>query len=89
MYAEINFYDDDGTIKNRRPYLVPANKIDVLPLEVDGAKTIEYKFTVAFAERIPTNPREIEMLDRMEKAYKQGYNEGAESVERYYAGGRF
>ena len=87
MYAEITLYDDDGTIKNKRPYVIPAGQIDVFPSEVNGEKTIEYKFIFVLGERIPTNPKEIEMLDKIEKAYKVGFDEGRESVE-YYTRGR-
>ena len=91
MYAEITLYDDDGTIKNKRPYVIPASRIDVFPSEVNGEKTIEHKFTFILGERIPTNPREIEVLDKIEKAYKVGFDEGRESVEseRRHTGGRY
>lgn len=84
MYAEITLYDDDGTIKNRRPYVVPASRIDVFPSEVNGEKTIEHKFTFVLCERIPTNPREIEVLDKIEKAYKEGYEKGREDFDMGY-----
>lgn len=88
MYAEITLYDDDGTIKNKRPYVVPAGRIDVFPSDqVGGERTVEYKFTFVLAERIPTDPREIDVLNKIERAYKEGYAEGRESVE-YYARGR-
>ena len=80
MYAEITLYDDDGTIKNKRPYVVPASQINVYPSEVNGEKTVEHKFTFVLGERIPTNPREIEVLDKIERAYKEGFAEGRESV---------
>ena len=48
MYAEITLYNDDGTIKNRRPYVVPASQINVYPSEVNGEKTVEHKFTFVF-----------------------------------------
>jgi len=87
MYAEITLYDDDGTIKNKRPYVVPASRIDVFPSEDNGDKTVEYKFTFIMGERILTNPREIEVLNKIERAYKEGFAEGRESVE-YYTRGR-
>ena len=83
MYAEITLYNDDGTIKNRRPYVVPASQINVYPSEVNGEKTVEHKFTFVLGERIPTNPREIEVLDKIERAYKEGFAEGRESTARY------
>lgn len=84
MYAEITLYDDDGTIKNRRPYVVPTGRIDVFPSEVDGEKTIEYKFTFVLCERIPTNPKEIVVLDKIERAYKEGYEKGREDFDMGY-----
>ena len=85
MYAEITLYDDDGTIKNRKPYVVPANRIDVFPSDqVGGEKTIEYKFTFVLAERIPTDPREIDVLNKIERAYKEGYENGKEDFDMGY-----
>ncbi len=80
MYAEITLYDDDGTIKNKRPYVIPSSQIGVFPSEVNGEKTMEYKFTFILGERIPTNPKEIEVLDKIERAYKEGFAEGRESA---------
>ena len=83
MYAEITFYDDNGTKKNNEPYRIPAEKIH------EHYEMIDYEFKFAWCERIPLDQREIEIHEREREAYEKGYEEGREEVWKYYAGGRY
>lgn len=89
MYAEITFYDDDGSQKNDRPFLIPPEKIHEHIDVVDSCEMVEYEFKFTWCERIPLDKREIEIHERELAAYEKGYEEGRESIERYYAGGRY
>lgn len=50
---------------------------------------IDYEFKFTWCERIPLDKIEIEIHEREREAYEKGYEDGMESVERYYAGGRY
>lgn len=89
MYAEITFYDDNGIQKNDKPYRIPANEIHEHTFMDPHYEMIDYEFKFAWCERIPLDQREIDMLEREHAAYEKGYEEGLESIEKYYAGGRY
>lgn len=89
MYAEITFYDDNGIKKNDEPYRIPVEKIHTHIAMEPHYEMIDYEFKFTWCERIPLDQREIEIHEREREAYEKGYEEGRESVERYYAGGRY
>ena len=89
MYAEVIFYDDNGMKKNDQPYRIPAEKIHEHTTMDPYYEMIDYEFKFAWCERIPLDKREIEIHEREREAYEKGYEEGRESIERYYAGGRY
>ena len=83
MYAEITLYDDDGTIKNKKPYVIPASSIYGYTHVIDECKIVDHEFKFVWTERIPRDPTERERA-----AYEKGREAGREEIERYYAGGR-
>ena len=89
MYAEITFYDDNGTKKNDQPYRIPAEKIHERTVMESRYEIIDYEFKFAWCERIPLDQREIEIHECERKAYEKGYEEGQDEVWKYYAGGRY
>lgn len=89
MYAEITFYDDDGSQKNDRPFLIPPEKIHEHIDVVDSCEMVEHEFKFTWCERIPKDQKEIDIHNIKREAYEKGYEEGREEVWKYYAGGRY
>lgn len=76
MYAEVRFFDDDGSPKNKKPIFVHSNDIRIRTYSECGDKIIIYGFNCEMSERLPADPKEIYVLDKIEEAYKKGFEEG-------------
>ena len=89
MYAEVRVFEDDGRPMMDKPYYVPATDIRVRNDQVQGHSVIHYEFKFTMSKLIPLDSKVIDILEKEREAYERGYEDGQESIERYYAGGRY
>ena len=80
MYAEITIYNDDGIIKNTKPYVIPSNNIHERAQLEGNYEIVDHEFKFVWTERIPKDPKEIDFLEREHEAFEKGRKVGREEV---------